>query len=182
MIKKVLDSIMLAKFNRKAAAKRNMPDRVIKILKIRPGQNIADIGAGGGYYCFRFAAITGDNGRVCAVDINPGYLSYISKMALKKSLENISVQDVLHAPQNSIDLVFFRNSLHHIDNRLEYFKKIRTMLKDNGCVTVIDYKEGKHRHWLSKENLIKDMTIAGYILKDDYDFLPEQIFAVFSHE
>ena len=51
-------------FNTKASNPKNKSDEIIKNLKILPGQNIADIGSGGGYFSFRFAELVGKEGKV----------------------------------------------------------------------------------------------------------------------
>src|SRR5207249_3014489 len=50
------------------------PDQVVQALQLRPGQRIADIGAGSGYFTRRFARAVGRRGKVWAVDIQPGML------------------------------------------------------------------------------------------------------------
>ncbi|MGH7887023.1 MAG: methyltransferase domain-containing protein, partial [Candidatus Binatia bacterium] len=46
------------------------PDRVIATLKLRPGDQVADLGAGGGYFTFKLAKAVGPTGKVYAVDID----------------------------------------------------------------------------------------------------------------
>src|SRR4026207_1433717 len=50
------------------------PQLVIDALEIKPGQTIADLGAGSGYYSFRIAPLVGPTGRVLAIDIEPAML------------------------------------------------------------------------------------------------------------
>lgn len=47
------------------------PHEVITALDLKPGEAIADIGAGSGYFTFRLAHHVGDTGRVYAVDVSP---------------------------------------------------------------------------------------------------------------
>src|SRR5579875_246165 len=49
--------------------KEEQPKKLLKILEIKPGMVIADIGAGSGYYSFRLAKQVGAKGKVLAVDI-----------------------------------------------------------------------------------------------------------------
>jgi len=81
----------------------------LKALKLRQGQTVADIGAGGGYFSLRFAEILGGNGRVFAVDTNQRFLEYIRNEAKKKGLENVETILVdggkLDLPEKGLDLV-----------------------------------------------------------------------------
>ena len=76
-------------FNYEASRSRSKPDKVMRSLKVRPGQTVADLGAGGGYFAFRFARQVGKHGRVYAIDINKGFLEIIRKGARKRKLANI---------------------------------------------------------------------------------------------
>jgi len=51
-------------FNKKASDPRNKPDQIIEAIALKPGQSIADIGSGGGYFSLRFAEMIGKEGRV----------------------------------------------------------------------------------------------------------------------
>ena len=180
MIKNILDSLMVLLLNYKAAGHNSMPDSIIETLSPKPGLSIADIGAGGGYYSLRFAEKVGAGGKVYAVDINNHFLQHISKTAEKKGITNITAINKLDLPDKSLDMVFFRNSCHHIEDRPEYFKSIKPLIKDNGRIAVIDYKEGKNRHFLKKDVIIEDMKKAGYSLIAEYEYLPLQTFTLFS--
>jgi len=79
-----LESLKAKMFNRAASNPKNKPDEILNVLKLRQGQVVADIGAGGGYFSLRFAEIAGKNGRVFAVDTNQKFLGYIKNEAGKK--------------------------------------------------------------------------------------------------
>ena len=69
----MLENLKARMFNKEASNPKNKPDEVLNVLKLRQGQVIADIGAGGGYFSLRFAEIVGENGRVFAVDTNQNF-------------------------------------------------------------------------------------------------------------
>lgn len=72
-------------FNRKASDPKNKPDQILRILGLQPGQNVADIGAGGGYFSLRFAELIGKEGKVFAVDTNSKFLEFIKNSAREKN-------------------------------------------------------------------------------------------------
>ncbi|RLE07622.1 hypothetical protein DRJ00_07785, partial [Candidatus Aerophobetes bacterium] len=73
-------------FNKKASNPKNKPDQILEAIALKPGQSIADIGAGGGYFSLRFAEMVGKKGKVYALDTNPGFLEFIKNSAKEKKL------------------------------------------------------------------------------------------------
>src|ERR1700758_4936784 len=84
-------------------------DRVMDILGVTPGKNVADIGAGSGWFTVRAARRVTESGAVYAVDINPEAIHYIDQRAAKEGLYNIktilSKPDDPQLPLSSIDAV-----------------------------------------------------------------------------
>ena len=181
---------MVEHFNIKASDPKNKPDEVLKLTGLKKGDVIADIGVGGGYFTFRFSEIVDDNGKVFAVDIKKEYLYGIDKKKEEKGVKNIFTINI--APGESglqngiVDIVFMRNVTHHIDDRINYFKKIKKSLKSNGSIIIIDYKRGKFfkfwrliGHFIKKEEVLSELNEAGFYLDREYDILPEHYFFVF---
>ena len=180
-------------FNRKASDPKNKPDQIMEAIALRPGQNIADIGSGGGYFSLRFAEIIGEEGKVYAIDTNPEFLELIKNGAEEKGLDNIiptlTIKDRLDLPGKSLDFIFMRNVTHHILNRVEYFKNLKGFLKPDGKIIIIEYKPGKlfsfrkiFGHYVLKEIITREMVEAGYSLGSEFDFLPEQYFMIYSNQ
>ena len=154
-------------------------------------KKIVDIG--GGYYFFRFADLVGKQGKVYSIDTNKRFLEFISNNASQQEKNNIitilATEDNINLTNKKIDLIFMRNVYHHIPNRIKYIKKFRNILKSNGRVAIIEYKKrdklfGFHRplsHYVIPEVIIKEMEIAGYQLDEQYFFLAEQSFNIFSN-
>lgn len=184
-------SLKAKMFNKKASDPRNKPDQILKALELRQGQNVADIGAGGGYFCLRFAEAVGIKGKVYAADTNPRFLGFIKNGAREKRLNNVKtilvVGEDLALPERGLDLVFMRNVCHHLINRVEYFRKLKRFLKPKGRVAIVEYKRAKpftfrgmFEHYVPRETIVKEMKGAGYRLENEYNFLPDQSFAIFS--
>ncbi len=188
-----MKKIQAKMFNRKASSSKSKPDKVIEKLKLRPGQKIADIGAGGGYFSLRFADKVGEEGRVYALDTDQDLLDYIEDIALERGSNNIETilvkEDDIDIPDNELDYIFMRNMTHHLSDRVDYFSSLKRFLKPTGTVTIIEYKEGKSftfrgifRHCVPKKIIKHEMDEAGYFLEDEFDFLPEQHFTIYSKE
>ena len=178
-------------FNKKASDPKNKLDQVVESIALKPGQSIADIGCGGGYFSLRFAEMVGKEGRVYAIDTKPEFLEYVKNSAKEKGLDNVVPMlvsgDKLDLPQKSLDFIFMRNVTHHIPNRVEYFGNLKQFLKTDGKIIIIEYKRGKpftfrgiFRHYIPKETIIQEMEEAGYLVEKEFDFLPEQHFTIYT--
>jgi len=149
--------------------------------------------AGGGYFSIRFAQAAGRNGEVYSVDTNEEYQKFAAGEAAKSGLSNIkfvlATENNTNLPDNCFDLIFFRNVLHHIENRVEYFKSLKTKLKAGGRIAAIEYKPGGSifsfkrffGHNIPSQKITEEFTKAGFKKAEELDFLPEQSFAIFKY-
>lgn len=165
------------------------PEEVIHALSIQPGDHIADLGAGSGYFTFRLADAVGPTGRVYAVDIDADMNADLMKRVKAKAYQNIEVllaqPDDPGLPDRSINLIFSSNSYHHLDNRITYFLNIRQDLHPDSRIAIIDFNGESWLqqiigHYTSDEVIQRELQEAGYILDQQFDFLPNQVFLIFS--
>jgi predicted methyltransferase len=165
------------------------PEKVIAALKLRPGDQVADLGAGGGYFTFMLAKAVGPAGKVYAVDIDREMTDLIGAQTQKESVNNVETilakTDDPLLPKAGVDLIFTSNTYHHIDNRVTYFTNLRKYLKPGGRIAVIDYDrrawfEGLLRHYTPTEFIKREMEQAGYALQQEHDFLDRQSFIIFA--
>jgi ubiquinone/menaquinone biosynthesis C-methylase UbiE len=163
-----------------------LPDRVIAALNLKPGQIVADIGAGTGYFSVRLAK-SKVAPKVYASDIEPSMVSYLRERAAKESLNNmIAVQAAADQPNlpEPVDLVLIVDTYHHIGDREAYFRKLAKSLKPGGRVAIIDFKpdspDGPPKEFrFPLEKFKSEMGKAGYKLAVQHDFLPRQQFLIF---
>ncbi len=172
--------------------KWQQPDEVVSALKLKPGQTVIDIGAGTGYFTRRFAKAVAPSGEAIGLDIEPAMIDYMKADAKKQGLKNyharlVKADDPELAP-HSADVVFFCDTLHHMDDRVAYFRKLSSALKPGGRVIVIDFQKKPlpvgppPEHKLSREEVVAEFHSAGYRLARDHDFLPDQYFLEFEPE
>jgi ubiquinone/menaquinone biosynthesis C-methylase UbiE len=157
------------------------PDRVIAELGLEPGDVVADLGAGGGYFTFRLATAVGPTGKVLAVDVDRGLLDYVAAEAERRGLYNVetvrAAGDDPRLPEE-VDLLFTCNTVHHFDDRTSYFRGARRYLRPDARVAIIDYVD-KHRS-APPEVLAAEMSAADYRLEKRNDFLEKQSFLIFA--
>lgn len=163
-----------------------MPDRVIDALALKPGQMVADIGSGTGYFTIRLAKSAAAP-KVYGADIEPGMVKYLRDRAAKEGLNNVvavkAATDTPNLPEH-VDLVLIVDTYHHIGDREVYFRKLAKSLKPGGRVAIIDFKpdspEGPPKEFrFSPEKFKAEMSKAGYKLAAQHDFLPRQNFLIF---
>jgi arsenite methyltransferase len=156
-------------------------DETIAKLRIKPGEVIADIGAGSGLYCLPLAMAAAPGGLVYAVDIEQGLLDHIALRA--KELQVTNVQTVLGKftdpglPSTNVDLAFINDVLHHIENRAGYLKSLARYLKPSGRIVIIDFypEQGPHKNDPALQ-VTKDQTAAWMAA---IDFKPVEQFSLF---
>ncbi len=170
-------------------AKWQKPDEVVQALKLKPGETVIDIGAGTGYFTRRFAQAVAPSGEALGLDIEPDMVAYMQTDAIKLGAKNYDAKvitaDDPGLASKSADLVFFCDTLHHIDNHVAYFLRLAPALRKGGRVVVIDFKKKPlplgppMEIKVSREQIIGEFHDAGYHLVAEHDFLPYQYFLEF---
>jgi ubiquinone/menaquinone biosynthesis C-methylase UbiE len=166
------------------------PDEVMKALALRPGEVVADIGSGPGYFTLRFARAVGETGRVYAVDISPDMIRALEHRLRDANVRN--VVPVLSDPDDpllqdaSVDRFVIVDTWHHIEKQPAYLALLKRMLKPGGQVVHIDFQKRELpigpplEMKISREDLIHQMDAAGFKLAAEHTFLPYQYFLVFT--
>ena len=150
-------------------------ERVMDILNIREGSNVADIGAGSGWFTVRAARRVGERGTVFAVEINQDFLKHIEERAAGEKLANVRTvlgrEDDTTLPENSIDAVLLLKTYHEVAQPVRLLARLRRSLRAGALVGIIDRKGKGDDHGLDAEAVIKEAGRAGYALVEQYDFV-----------
>ena len=166
------------------------PQEVLTALDIKPGEIIADIGAGSGYFTFRLARHVSERGTVYAVDVSPDMILHINRAI--RDLKVTNVVSILADPDDpllpvaSVNRFFFSDSWHHVDYQTKYLSLMKKLLKPNGEVVMIDFHKKETpsgpplKMRIAREDLIKQMETNGFRLVKQHTFLPYQYFLVFT--
>lgn len=165
------------------------PDEVVAALELKEGETAADIGAGSGYFSFRFAQKVGGSGRVYAVDINPDMILHMNRRIRDQKLTNVvtvlSVADDPLLAEASIDHFFICNTWHHIHNQSQYLELMKGMLRPEGRIIIVDYFKKElpvgppPQMKIAREDVIDQMKSGGLTLIQEHKFLPYQYFLIF---
>jgi arsenite methyltransferase len=168
------------------------PERVIEALEIAPGDHVAEIGSGSGYWLPWLSEAVGTNGRVYAVEVESELVTDLESFVEKEGLRNVEVilgaYDDPRLPDASIDLAVTVLTYHHIEGRVDYFARLLKDLRPGGRVAHIDDRPDAgppfswfqgDGHWSEPTLVVEEMTGAGYGKFSDFDFLPIQSFQIF---
>jgi len=165
------------------------PDEVVKSLDLKPGDVIADIGAGNGYFTRRFAQAVSPGGEALGLEISSSLVESMRRDADRLGVD--TYKPILVEPDDpgfepgSVEVVFLCNAYHHLRNRVDYFKKVSKGLKKDGRVVIVDFYNRQMEigpppsHTVAKKVVLEEMKAAGYQLISDRDFLSNQYYLVF---
>ena len=147
---------------------------VIAALQIEPGQSVADIGAGTGFYLWEFANAVGPSGHVYGVEISPRFLERLRGHVTKEKIANATIvtgtERSIQLADNSVDAVFICDTYHHFAYPRSTLASIRRALRTGGILTIVDFEriEGKSSQWLmghvraGKEVFREEIEAAGF--------------------
>lgn len=166
-----------------------MPGEVIRALELESNDVVADIGAGTGYFTVRLAQAVPE-GRVYAVDIERDMVRFLQERVRREKLENVSpIAGKPDDPQlpEPVDLALLVNTFHHIEDRPEYFRRLRGSLAAGARVAIIDFRIAApigppKPTRLAAEAVTRELEDAGYELVEEHPFLLNQYFLVFQPE
>lgn len=150
-------------------------DRVMHLLGIQRGSDVADIGAGGGWFSVRAARRVGPAGTVYAIDINPTYVKSIAARARRENLPN--VQAILSRPDDpllpraSINAALLLKTYHEIAQPIRLLGHVRAAMRPGARLGIIDRTGNGSDHGLDEKTVIQELGRAGFSFIAKYDFV-----------
>jgi ubiquinone/menaquinone biosynthesis C-methylase UbiE len=137
----------------------------------------------------RLSEAVGPRGTVFAVDPEPNLVAHLRARAERERTANVvpvlASSDNPRLPTGGVDLVLILDTYHHLDDRLRYFRDLARVLRPGGRVAVIDWHKRPLPvgpdldHKLAREQVVAEMTAAGWTLDSESDVLPYQYFLLF---
>ena len=165
------------------------PQTLIRSLKLKPGDNVADIGVGTGYFARRIARVIGPKGTVYGVDIQPEMLELLAKDLGKLGIKNVkgvlgTIQNP-NLPANSIDLALMVDVYLEFSHAHEMLRNICRALKPGGRIAFVEYRMEdpnvpiKLLHKMSQLQVMKEATPHPLEWVETITVLPRQHVIVF---
>ena len=140
--------------------------QVVRAMGIRPGDTVADVGAGSGYYAVRLAKIVGPEGRVLAQDVTPSYLADLRRNVSEAGLSNVDViRGEAHDPRlpaGSADAAVLVHMYHEITQPFGLLYNLARAMKPGGRVGIVDLDDVPSRHGTPPALLRCELAAVGY--------------------
>ncbi len=157
---------------------------LLKVLRVKPGQTVCDMGCGNGFYAVPLAKLVGEKGKVLAVDIQAEMLDMLKERSRAEGIKNI--EPVLGTlidpklPAASVDLMLLVDVYHEFSHPEHMLRAIRRSLKPTGRVALVEFRGEdpdvpiKPLHKMTKEQILKEFLPNGFKLVEQFDSLPWQ--------
>lgn len=167
---------------------------IVAATGVRPGMQVADIGAGTGLFTRLFASKVAPTGTVYAVDISRTFIENILRTCREMGLNN--VEGIVNSPRTtglpdqSIDLAFVTDTYHHFEYPASMLESIHRSLRTGGRLVIIDFRRepGISSPWVmghvraGKNAVIREIQAAGFRLVTEKPVMRSNYFLTFSKE
>ena len=164
---------------------QEQPERVLDAMGLRPGDVVADVGCGSGYYARRMARRVLPGGTVYCEDIQPEMLEIMRQRAADEGVTGIEA--VLGTPTDpqlpagAVDWIIIADVYHEMSDPGPMLAGIRRALSPRGRVALLEYRvedgtgdQIKADHTMSVRQVLMEWQAAGFELVALHDFLPSQ--------
>jgi 2-polyprenyl-3-methyl-5-hydroxy-6-metoxy-1,4-benzoquinol methylase len=168
-------------------ARWQRPEAVVAALHLTGAETVADVGAGSGYFTFRFAKAL-PRGKVIAIDIDPEMVRHVHHKVLSEGISNVEVvlSDAADpAVSAAADVVFLCDVVHHVAGREAWLRRLFSEMRPGARLVVVEFKEGRLPQGppeavkIPRAQLTALLRGAGFVLEaDDPKLLPYQTFLV----
>jgi len=142
------------------------PGQLVRLLGIKSGMTVADIGAGSGYYVVRLSPIVGPNGRIIAEDVVPEYLQSLRERVRDLGLQNVIISlGEPHDPKlppDSLDVAILVHMYHEIEQPYALLYNLVPALKPQARVGIVDAFGPTSRHGTPPSLLRCELAAVGY--------------------
>jgi predicted O-methyltransferase YrrM len=169
-------------------ARWQKPGALVRALRLRRGQVIAEVGSGPGYFTPRLARAVGPAGHIYALDPEPAVLDVLRQRIKRAGVRNVTPvlnrDDDPMLPRDRCDLAVIINAYHHMDGRAAFLRRLVSRLPRGARVINVDWNEETEfgpppRRRVPRARFVRDARRAGLRLVADRSVLPHQYFLEF---
>jgi ubiquinone/menaquinone biosynthesis C-methylase UbiE len=174
---------------RSTREKEEAPTKMLAALKLKPGEVVADVGAGSGYHTFRMAKLVGPRGKVYAVDIQPEMLAIIRGRMKAEKVKNVEpvkgTETDPKLPVGAVDLILMVDVYHEFSHPYEMGQGLVQALKPGGRLVFVEFRLEDPKvpiklvHRMSEKQVLKEMAPFPLRHVRTLEFLPWQHVIIF---
>ena len=152
---------------------------IMVLLDLTPGLDVADIGAGTGFFSRMMAKKVGPDGTVYAVELSRNFVENLRRIATEESLPNLKPvqcdEKSTRLPAESVDFVFVCDTYHHFEFPYHTLESIHQALRPNGQLLMIDYERIKGITSVSQYEHVRcgKGTVTDEVKDAGFEFLEE---------
>jgi len=129
---------------RKEREREESVSKLMKSLDVKPGDVVADLGAGSGHHTVKLAKLVGEKGKVYAVDIQPEMLDLIGKRIRADDIKNIvlvhNTEKDPKLPEGKIDMILMVDVYHELSYPYEVMVELVKSLKVGGRLIFVEFR------------------------------------------
>jgi len=174
---------------RPGRAEQERPEITLRAMALHPGETVAEIGCGTGFYARRLAGLVAP-GTVYAEDIQPQMIDLLKRYAAGEGIANIvtivGTETDPRLPPGRMEWILLVDVYHEFQQPRPMLRKIRESLAPGGRVALVEYrKEGESaahihpEHRMSVEQVLAEWLPAGFELVERREELPTQHLFIF---
>jgi ubiquinone/menaquinone biosynthesis C-methylase UbiE len=171
---------------------QEQPQKAIAALRLAPGMNVGEVGAGTGFYALRIAGYIQPGGAYYANDIQPGMLSRLRQNARARKITNIhtilGTQIDAGLPAGTLDYVLMVDVYHELSEPQIMLRNIAKALKPDGKLVLLEFRKEdpnvpiRPEHKMTVKDVEAELSAEGYVLDRLVETLPWQHMFFFRHK
>jgi SAM-dependent methyltransferase len=144
----------------------NEDGEIARVLELKPGMTVGDIGAGSGYHTIRLSPLIGPTGSIIAQDVRRDFLIELAWHVAQLKLTNVRLalgeSHDPRLPAASLDAAILVHMYHEIAQPYAFLYNLAPALKPGARIGIVDLERPTEQHGTPIALLRCELTAVGY--------------------
>jgi SAM-dependent methyltransferase len=162
----VADIVSPARSNEKQRNANDETGQLVRLMGLKPGMTVGDIGAGNGYHALRLSKVVGPSGVIIAQDVKAEYLDELARRAKRMKLENVRIAlgepHDPRLPPASLDAAILVHMYHEVAQPYAFLYNLAPALKPGARIGIVDLDRATGAHGTPPDLLRCELAAVGY--------------------